>query len=81
MTWSHRVLLPLPGRPGDPDDPGLTGSLANLAEKLGDARISILDHADRPSQGARVTGHQTFGERSVGHRSQSTGGSSGARPP
>ena len=73
--------LAAPRRPGDPDHPGLTGSLANLAEKVGDARIAILDHADRACQGARVTGHQTFGERSVGHRSQSTGGPSGARPP
>jgi hypothetical protein len=73
--------LATPGRTRDPDHAGLAGSLANLAEEIGDARVPILDHADRTRQSASFAGHQAFGEGGVGHRSQSTGGSSATRRP
>ena len=66
---------------GDADHPSAAGSLPHLPEKLGDARIAILDHADRARQGARLAGHQTFGERGCGHRSKSTGAPSSSCPP
>jgi hypothetical protein len=73
--------LATPGRPGDADHPRETGTSADLSEEVGDARVAILDHADRACQGACVTGHEAFSKRSVGHRSQSTGGPIGTRTP
>ena len=73
--------LAAPRRAGDPDDASPAGTFANLTEKVGDPGIAILDHADRASQGARVAGHQAFGELGFGHRSKSTGAPSSTRPP
>ena len=73
--------LAAPRGPGHPDHASQAGSFANLTEEVGDAGIPVLDHADRPCQGARVARHQTFGELGFGHRWKSTGGPSSSRPP
>ena len=40
----------------------------------------IVAHPAQAAQGARLAGHQTFGERGCGHRSKSTGASNSSRP-
>ena len=59
--------LPRPGRPGHPDDVSVPDPLPHRPDQLGQSRIAILDHADRPRQRPQVPGEKPFGQL---HRSE-----------